>query len=172
MRGDGSDCEPEETGEILINGPGLMRGYWNNEAATDEALVDGWMHTGDIGMLDENRFLYVLDRKKDMIVSGGENIYPREAEDALYLHPSVLEVAVIGGPDARWGEAVKAFVVLRPGEAPREEDLIEHCREHIASYKKPKSVEFIDALPRMANKKIDKKQLRRPYWETPGRNIN
>jgi len=172
VRGDGSDCEPEETGEILIAGPGLMRGYWNNEAATDEALVDGWMHTGDIGMLDENRFLYVLDRKKDMIVSGGENIYPREAEDALYLHPSVLEVAVIGVPDARWGEAVKAFVVLRPGEAPREEDLIEHCREHIASYKKPKSVEFIDALPRMANKKIDKKQLRRPYWETPGLNIN
>ena len=160
VREDGSDCETEERGEILIRGPGLMRGYWNNLPATFAALEGGWMHTGDIGLFDADNFLYVIDRKKDMILSGGENIYPREVEEAIYAHPSVLEVAVVGVPDERWGEAVKAYAVLRPGEQASEAEIIEYCRQHIASYKKPKYVEFIGALPRLPNKKIDKKQLR------------
>ena len=130
------------------------------------------MKSGDIGAFDKDRFLFVLDRKKDMILSGGENIYPREVEEALYAHPAVAEVAVIGVPDSRWGEAVKAFVVVAPGQAADETDLIEHCRKHIASYKKPKSVEFVSALPRLPNKKIDKKLLRAPYWDSRFRQVN
>ena len=149
-----------------------MVGYWNNHPATLDAIEDGWMKSGDIGAFDKDRFLFVLDRKKDMILSGGENIYPREVEEALYAHPAVAEAAVIGIPDSRWGEAVKAFVVLAPGNAANEGDLIEHCRKHIASYKKPKSVEFVSALPRLPNKKIDKKQLRAPYWDGRTRQVN
>jgi acyl-CoA synthetase (AMP-forming)/AMP-acid ligase II len=172
VRPDGSECAPEELGEILISGPGLMRGYWNNHPASHAALEDGWMHTGDMGLFDADRFLYVLDRKKDMILSGGENIYPREVEEALYSHPAVAEAAVIGVPDARWGEAVKAFVVLKAGQRAAEAELIEHCRTQIASYKKPKSVDFIEALPRLPNKKIDKKQLRAPFWQGRDRQVN
>lgn len=172
VRPDGTDCEPEELGEILIIGPGVMRGYWNNHPASFETLEDGWMHTGDIGTLDKDYFLYVLDRKKDMIISGGENIYPREVEEAIYHHPGVLEVAVIGIPDQRWGEAVKAFVVLKPGANVTETEIVEHCRTLIASYKKPKRVIFIDALPRLPNKKIDKKLLRTADWEGYDRQVN
>jgi acyl-CoA synthetase (AMP-forming)/AMP-acid ligase II len=169
---DGSDCEPEEQGEIWVKGPGVMVGYWKNHPATLDAIEDGWMKSGDIGAFDKDRFLFVLDRKKDMILSGGENIYPREVEEALYAHPAVAEAAVIGIPDSRWGESVKAFVVVAPGNAVNEGDLIEHCRKHIASYKKPKSVEFVGALPRLPNKKIDKKQLRAPYWDGRTRQVN
>ena len=116
-RPDGSDCEPEEQGEIWVKGPGVMVGYWNNHPATFDAVEDGWMKSGDIGAFDKDRFLFVLDRKKDMIFSGGENIYPREVEEALYAHPAVAEAAVIGVPDSRWGESVKAFVVVAPGSA-------------------------------------------------------
>ncbi len=165
VRPDGSDCDVDEQGEILIKGPGVMVGYWNNHPATFAALEDGWMRSGDIGAFDKDRFLFVLDRKKDMILSGGENIYPREVEEALFHHPAVKEVAVIGIPDDRWGESVKAFVVAAPGLSVTEADLIEHCRGYIASYKKPKSVVFIDTLPRLPNKKIDKKQLRAPFWK-------
>jgi acyl-CoA synthetase (AMP-forming)/AMP-acid ligase II len=172
VRPDGSDCEPEEQGEIWVKGPGVMAGYWNNHPATLDAIEDGWMKSGDIGTFDKDRFLFVLDRKKDMILSGGENIYPREVEEALYAHPAVAEVAVIGVPDSRWGESVKAFVVVAPDNAVNESDLIEHCRKHIASYKKPKSVEFVCALPRLPNKKIDKKQLRAPYWDGRTRQVN
>ncbi|MCW5770089.1 MAG: long-chain-fatty-acid--CoA ligase [Rhodospirillaceae bacterium] len=172
VRDDGGDCAPEELGEVLISGPGLMRGYWNNHPATLAAIEDGWMHTGDVGTFDKDRFLYVLDRKKDMIISGGENIYPREVEEAIYAHPAVAEVAVVGVPDERWGEAVKAFVVLKAGGAATEAEIVEHCRTLIASYKKPKSVDFIDALPRLPNKKIDKKQLRAPFWSGRERNVN
>ena len=149
-----------------------MQGYWNNSAATLEALEDGWMHTGDVGYFDEGYFLFVADRKKDMIVSGGENIYPREVEEALYAHPGVAEAAVIGIPDDRWGESVRAVVATHPGASPSAEELIEHCRTLIASYKKPKSVVFIDALPRLPNQKIDKKSLREPYWANRDRQIN
>lgn len=172
VRPDGTDCKPEEQGEIWIKGPGVMVGYWNNHPATFDAVEDGWMKSGDIGAFDKDRFLFVLDRKKDMILSGGENIYPREVEEALYAHPAVAEAAVIGVPDSRWGESVKAFVVVAPGSAVGEAELIEHCRKHIASYKKPKSVEFLGSLPRLPNKKIDKKQLRLPYWDGRTRQVN
>ncbi|MBS8224674.1 long-chain-fatty-acid--CoA ligase [Vannielia litorea] len=168
----GRDLPIGEMGEILIAGPSMMRGYWNNEAATRQALKGGWMHSGDVGSLDGEGFLTILDRKKDMIVSGGENIYPREVEEALYLHPAVAEAAVIGIPDERWGEAVKAFVVLKPGAEAGERDLVEHCRAHIASYKKPKSISFLAELPRLPNKKIDKKALREPFWKGRSRNVN
>ena len=168
VRPDGSDCEVDEQGEILIKGPGVLVGYWNNHVATFEALEDGWLRSGDIGAFDKDRFLFVLDRKKDMILSGGENIYPREVEEALFHHPAVKEVAVIGIPDDRWGESVKAFVVTSPDRSVTEAELIEHCRGYIASYKKPKSVDFVDALPRLPNKKIDKKQLRAPFWTGRG----
>jgi acyl-CoA synthetase (AMP-forming)/AMP-acid ligase II len=172
LREDGTDCEPEELGEILIAGPGVMRGYWNNHPATFAALEDGWMHTGDVGTFDKDKFLYVLDRKKDMIISGGENIYPREVEEAIYHHPDVAEVAVVGTPDSRWGESVKAFVVRKHGAKVSEDEIIAHCRTLIASYKKPKHVVFIDALPRLPNKKIDKKQLRAADWAGRERQVN
>jgi acyl-CoA synthetase (AMP-forming)/AMP-acid ligase II len=170
-RPDGTDCAPEEPGEILVKGPGVMRGYWNNHPASVETLEDGWLHSGDVGFLDADNYLFVIDRKKDMIVSGGENIYPREVEEAIYFHPAVEEVAVIGVPDPRWGEAVKAFVVTKAGAGVTADEIIEHCRKHIASYKKPKSVEFLAELPRLPNKKIDKKQLRAPFWDGQSRHV-
>jgi acyl-CoA synthetase (AMP-forming)/AMP-acid ligase II len=172
VRSDGTDCEIGEEGEILIKGPGVMLGYWNNHPASIAAVEDGWMHSGDIGRFDDDRFLFVLDRKKDMIVSGGENIYPREVEEALAMHPAISDAAVIGVPDERWGESVKAFVVLASGASANEAEIIEFCRQSIASYKKPKSVEFVASLPRLPNKKIDKKELRKPYWQGKDRNIN
>jgi acyl-CoA synthetase (AMP-forming)/AMP-acid ligase II len=171
-RPDGSDCAPEEIGDILIRGPSLMSGYWNNSAATVEALRDGWMHTGDVGFFDSECFLFIVDRKKDMIVSGGENIYSREVEEALLTHPSVLQAAVIGVPDSHWGESVKACVVLRPACAASEDELIQHCRNLIASYKKPRSIDFLEALPRLFNGKTDKKQLRASYWQGEGRQVS
>ena len=128
--------------------------------ATVEAIRDGWYHTGDIGVLDDENFLYLVDRKKDMIISGGENIYSREVEEALASHPAVMDAAVIGVPDPKWVEAVKAIVVLRPGSRLDEASLIAHCRTLIASYKCPKAVEFVSELPRMATGKINKVALR------------
>jgi acyl-CoA synthetase (AMP-forming)/AMP-acid ligase II len=163
VRADGSECATAEIGEILIRGPSLMTGYWNNPGITAEALRGGWMHTGDMGFFDEECFLFVADRKKDMIVSGGENIYSREVEEVLVTHPAVEHAAVIGVPDPRWGESVKACVVLRAGHRASEAELIEHCRSRIASYKKPRSIDFVEALPRLFNGKVDKKQLRLSY---------
>ena len=165
-------ARPSEIGEILIRGPSLMTGYWNNSAATVETLRDGWMHTGDVGFFDAEAFLFVVDRKKDMIISGGENIYSWEVEEALLTHPAVAEAAVIGVPDARWGESVKACIVLRPAAPPTEDELIEHCRTLIASYKKPSSIDFVDSLPRLFNGKIDKKQLRARYWQGQERQVS
>jgi acyl-CoA synthetase (AMP-forming)/AMP-acid ligase II len=168
VRSDGAEAAIGEVGEILIRGPGLMNGYWNNTAATRSALHGGWMHTGDLGYLDADNFIFVVDRKKDMIISGGENIYSWEVEEALRSHPSVAEAAVIGVPDAEWGESVKAFVVTREDMRASAEDLITHCRSLIASYKKPRTVEFVEALPRSFNGKIDKKALRAPFWAQEG----
>jgi acyl-CoA synthetase (AMP-forming)/AMP-acid ligase II len=167
-RPDGTDAATGEIGEILVRGPGLMNGYWNNTAATVSTLRDGWMHTGDLGYLDADNFIFVVDRKKDMIISGGENIYSWEVEEALRSHPSVAEAAVIGVPDTEWGESVKAFVVARAGAGASADDLIGHCRSLIASYKKPRTVEFVEALPRSFNGKIDKKALRAPFWPQAG----
>lgn len=164
-RDDGSECAEGEIGEICMRSAVVMQGYWNNPEATKQALGDGWMHSGDLGYFDDEGFLFVVDRKKDMIISGGENIYSREVEETLMLHPAVLEACVIGVPDDKWGESVKAFVALRPGVAATETELVEHCKASIASYKKPKSIEFMPALPRISStNKIDKKKLREPFW--------
>lgn len=147
-------------GEIVCRGPNVMKGYFNRPDDTREVLRDGWLHTGDIGYRDEEGYFYIVDRKKDMVVSGGENIYPREIEEILFRHPDISDVAVIGIPDPFWGESVKAFVVRRPDSSLDERGVIEHCKSRLASYKKPKAVEFIDEIPRNAAGKALKKVLR------------
>jgi len=162
---DGSRCATGEVGEIVVGGPRVMAGYWNKPKHTSEALRNGWYHTGDVGYLDEEQRLFVVDRKKDMIISGGENVYSVEVENILSLHPAVREVAVIGVPDERWGEAVKAIIVLNEGASASAEDLIRFCEGRIASYKIPKSVAFSnDLLPKTGPGKIAKRRLRDPYW--------
>jgi acyl-CoA synthetase (AMP-forming)/AMP-acid ligase II len=164
VRADGTACDVGETGEILIRSDAVMAGYWNNGPATNDTLRDGWVHTGDLGMRDAEDFIFVVDRKKDMIVSGGENIYSREVENALMSHPAVQEAAVVGAPDDRWGETVFAFVVLRDAMVASEDDIIAHVRSLIAGYKRPRSVRFIAALPKLPNGKVEKFKLREPLW--------
>ena len=172
VRDDGSICETGETGEIIFRSPTAMTGYWNKSTMTAEILRDGWLHTQDLGFVDDAGFVFVVDRKKDMIISGGENIYSWEVEEALRAHPAVAEVAVIAVPDKQWGESVKACVQLRPGSAATADALIEHTRTLIASYKKPKSIDFVESLPRLFNGKIDKKALRAPYWANQERQVS
>jgi acyl-CoA synthetase (AMP-forming)/AMP-acid ligase II len=171
-RPDRTEAKVGEIGEVLIRTPALMKGYWNNPAASAEALRGGFMHTQDLGYVDDDGFLFIVDRMKDMIISGGENIYSWEVEEALRHHPAVAEVAVIAVPDPQWGEAVKACVVLRDGAGVSADDLIEYCRARIASYKKPRGVDFRDALPRLFNGKIDKKALRAQYWQGHERQVS
>jgi acyl-CoA synthetase (AMP-forming)/AMP-acid ligase II len=149
-----------------------MKGYWRLPEATAAVIRDGWLFTGDAGYFDEEGYLYIHDRVKDMVVSGGENIYPAEVENAIYGHPAIVDVAVIGVPDARWGEAVKAIVVRTPGVDIAEAEIIAYARERIARYKAPKSVDFVDALPRNPSGKILKRVLRAPYWEGFDRQVN
>jgi acyl-CoA synthetase (AMP-forming)/AMP-acid ligase II len=160
-----------ERGEICLRGPTVMKGYWERPEATAEAVRGGWLHTGDIGYLDERGYLYVVDRKKDMVISGGMNIYPREVEEVLQRHPAVFECSVFGVPDPTWGEAVRAVVVLREGHTATEADLIEHCRANLASFKKPRVVEFTAKLPKSAYGKILKRELRDEHWREQGRDI-
>jgi len=162
---------PGVTGQIVARGPTVMREYWNRPAETAEALRGGWMHTGDIGRLDADGYLYVLDRIKDMICSGGENIYPRTIEAVLYTHPAVADAAVIGVPDEQWGETVKALVVLRPGSSASQEQIIEFCGGRLAGFQRPRSVAFVDALPRNASGKVLKHVLREPYWSGRQRRV-
>jgi acyl-CoA synthetase (AMP-forming)/AMP-acid ligase II len=150
-------------GEICFKSPQNMLGYWNNSAATIEALRNGWLHTGDMGYVDEDGFVYLADRKKDMIVSGGENVYSREVEEALMSHPGVVDAAVFGVPDSRWGEAVKAVVVGKQGVPIEAVELMAHCRQFIAGYKCPKSIDFVNELPRLPSGKINKVNLRSRY---------
>ena len=161
----GDDVSVGEVGEIVARSDRMMKGYWRMPEATAEAIEDGWLHTGDVGRMDEDGYIYLVDRKKDMIISGGENIYSREVEEVLYMHPAVLEAAVVGVPDEKWGESVKALVVLRPGAEASEEEIIEFCKGHMASYKKPRSVEFWDDFPRTGSGKIRKSEIRESYWE-------
>lgn len=149
-----------ETGEIVVKSDHVMRGYWKNEEATKEKIVDGWLHTGDMAKTDEEGFIYIVDRKNDLIISGGFNIYPRDVEEVLYTHPSVAEAAVIGVPDDHWVEAVKAFVVLKEGAHLTQADLIDFCKQNIARMKAPKSVKFVRSLPKNAHGKIAKKELK------------
>jgi len=168
---DGRELPRGEPGEILARGPSIMRGYWNQPESSAQALRDGWMHSGDVGSMDEDGFVHVIDRLKDMIVSGGENIYSTEVENVLSRHPSVAQCAVIGVPDERWGERVHAVVVRHPGSDVDAETLMEHCKRLIAGYKCPRSFEFRDTLPMSAAGKLLKKDLRAPYWEGRGRGI-
>jgi acyl-CoA synthetase (AMP-forming)/AMP-acid ligase II len=161
----GSTLPPGETGEVICRGGQVMNGYWKLPEASAEVLRDGWLHSGDAGYLDEDGYLYIVDRIKDMIVSGGENIYSAEVEAALSAHSAVKETAVIAVPDDHWGEVPKAFVVVEPGTVVTEKDVIEFVRERIAHYKAPKSVEFVDSLPRNASGKVLKRELRAPYWK-------
>jgi long-chain acyl-CoA synthetase len=163
---------PGEVGEIAYRGAGVMAGYWNRPEATAEAIRDGWFFTGDAGTMDERGFVYIKDRIKDMIISGGENVYPIEVETVLAGHPDVADVAVFGVPDDRWGETVKAAVVRKPGSTLAEEELIEWSRDRLAGFKRPRSVDFIDAIPRNPSGKILKRELRAPYWQGAGRQVH
>ncbi len=172
MDDDGRLLPPGEIGEIVIQSEQVMKAYWKNPEATAETLKGGWLHTRDVGYMDEDEYIFLVDRKGDMIVSGGFNIYPREVEDVLYSHPAVLEAAVFGIPDEKWGESVKAAVSLRKGMSATEEEIIEHCRKHLAGYKKPKSVDFMKELPKSPFGKIWRRKLKEPYWAGRGRMIS
>ncbi|APW71653.1 MULTISPECIES: long-chain-fatty-acid--CoA ligase [Sphingopyxis] len=165
LDGEGRPLGDGEIGEIAIRGDIVMKEYWNRPEATAETVVDGWLHTGDVGYRDADGYYFVHDRIKDMIVSGGENVYPAEVESAIMGCPGVADVAVIGVPDARWGEAVKALIVPAPGAEVAADDVIAWARERIAAYKAPKSVDIIDALPRNPSGKVLRRELRAPYWE-------
>ncbi len=156
----GDDLPPNDVGEILVRSRSVISGYWRMLEATREAIRDGWFHTGDLGYLDADRYLFLVDRKKDMVVSGGVNIYTKEIEAVLYQHPAVLEAAIIGLPDETWGESVTAVVALRPGMTVSEPALIEYCRGALASYKKPRAVHFLPELPKNPSGKILKRELR------------
>ena len=169
---DGTEAPPETLGEIVVRSSMLMNGYLNNPQATAAVLKDGWMHTGDAGTMDEDGFLYVADRIKDMIVTGGENVYSIEVERVLFTHPAVREAAVIGVPSAQWGESVHAVIVPRDGMTVTEAELDAHCRAHIGGYKVPRSYEFrTDPLPVTPVGKVRKNVLRDPHWAGQDRKI-
>ena len=149
-----------QVGEIMVKGDTVTPGYWNLPEETEKAFKDGWLYTGDLAVVNEEEYVTIVDRKKDMIITGGENVYSTEVENVLYTHPAVLEAAVIGVPDPKWGEAVRACVVLKPGKTATQEELIAFCKINLAHYKAPKSVEFLDALPRTGSGKIYKKGLK------------
>ena len=166
------DLPANEIGEVVVRGDSVMQGYWNRADATAKTLRNGWLHTGDLGYRDNDNYLFIVDRKIDLIVSGGENVYPVEVENTISAHPKVLEVAVIGVPDPAWGEAVKAIVVKRDGVQLSEADIIEFCRGKIARFKTPKSIEFAASLPRTPSGKVMKLELRKPYWLDKPRGVN
>jgi acyl-CoA synthetase (AMP-forming)/AMP-acid ligase II len=160
---EGQDVPAETVGEIIVRSRRIMSEYWRRPEETAVAIEDGWLHTGDLGYYDEEGYVYIVDRKKDMIITGGENVFPKEVEEVLYRHPAVLEAAVIGVPDAYWVERVHAVIALRKDVQVTEQEIINFCREHIAKYKAPKSVEFVDDLPKNPQGKILKKVLRAKY---------
>jgi acyl-CoA synthetase (AMP-forming)/AMP-acid ligase II len=169
---EGREAPPGEVGEVRIRGPVVMKGYWKQPDASAASVRDDWMLTGDAAYMDDDGYVFIYDRVKDLIVTGGENVYPAEVENALFGHPAIADAAVIGVPDEKWGEAVKAFVVARPG-APRDAaDIIAWVRAQIAHYKAPKSVDFVDAIPRTVTGKILRRQLRDPFWEGRARKVN
>lgn len=159
----GVDLGPGQEGEVLIRGPQVMKGYWGRPAETEAVLKEGWLYTGDIGKVDENGFLYIVDRKKDLVISSGFNVYPREIDEVFYQHPAVLEACAIGVPDEYRGEAIKVYVVKRPGLEVSEQELMNHCRERLAAYKRPREVQFVDSLPKSIIGKVLRKELRALY---------
>ena len=156
---EGNEVPPRTIGEISVKGPNVMKEYYKNPEATAETIRDGWLHTGDLGYLDEDGCLYIVDRKKEMIIRGGMNVYPKEIEEVLYRHPAVLEAAIVGLPDKMWGEEIAAFVVLKPGQQLKRRDLVVYCKQNVASYKCPRKVFFVEQLPKTATGKIQKNRI-------------
>ena len=161
-----------ETGEIAVKGKHVMMGYWKNPELTEKALRGGWYYAGDMGYLDEEEYLFLVDRKADMIVTGGENVYPKEVEDVLYEHPDVSMAAVVSAPDKKWGERVQAVVVLKKGQTATEEELISFCKKKLGGYKCPKSIEFWESIPTTTVGKILRKDVKRKFWEGYDRSIS
>lgn len=166
------DLPQGEVGEIIMRSKCIMKGYWNNPNATTEAVVDNWFHTGDAGYLDADGYVFIHDRVKDMIISGGENVYPAEVENALFAHDAVADAAVVGVPDEKWGEAVKGIVVLKPGVEASEGDIIAHTKTLIAGFKCPKSIDYAEVLPRNPSGKVLRRELRAPYWQGKERQVS
>ena len=169
---DGRPVPSDVMGEIAVRGPQVMRGYWKLPDATDEALRGGWLHTGDAGLLDADGYLYIRDRLKDVIITGGVNVYPRMVEHVLLEHPAVSEVAVIGVPDRHWGERVHAVVVRRPGVETSEQELVDFCRGRLGHFQCPRAIEFTESLPRTASGKILKRALRDRHWAGRERKVS
>jgi acyl-CoA synthetase (AMP-forming)/AMP-acid ligase II len=168
----GARIKISDSGEVLARSNVVLEGYWENPEATADALEGGWFHTGDGGSVDDEGYVVISDRRKDVIITGGENVSSIEVEDCLFSHPAVAEVAVIGVPSEKWGETIKALVVLADGATVGEADLIAHCKQRLAGYKAPTSVEFRESIPRTATGKIQKYKLREPYWSGHDRKVN
>jgi len=169
----GQPVQGDAIGEICVRGPDVFAGYWRAPALTQEVLgEDGWLRTGDLARVDEEGYIHIVDRKKEMLVSGGFNVYPREVESVLAQHPAVYEACVIGVPDAHWGEAVKAVVVLRDGQSADAQALMDFCEGRMAGFKRPRSIDFVTALPRNSNGKLSRKDVREPYWQGQQRRVN
>ena len=171
-RGEEIKRDEIEVGEIIVKGDIVTKGYWKLPEETAKSIKDGWLYTGDMAVMDEEGYVTIVDRKKDMILTGGENVYSTEVENILYMHPAILECAVVGVPDEKWGEAVKGIVVLKPSQKATSQEIIQFCKDRIAHYKAPKSIDFIDALPRTGSGKIHKKGLRDPYWTGYGKKVH
>ncbi|MBK5351548.1 AMP-binding protein [Pseudomonas sp. TH41] len=165
------DIKPGEIGEIVVKGADIMKGYWQAPELTAEVMRDGFYLTGDLATVDELGYVFIVDRKKEMIISGGFNVYPTEVEQVLYSLPQIFEAAVVGVPDPQWGEAIKAVVVLKPGASLDQEQIIEYCAQHLAGFKKPRSVDFIDELPKNPNGKVVRRLVRDEYWKNSDRKI-
>ncbi|MNZ88420.1 Long-chain-fatty-acid--CoA ligase [compost metagenome] len=165
------DIQPGEIGEIVVKGDDIMKGYWQAPELTAEVMKDGYYLTGDLATVDELGYVFIVDRKKEMIISGGFNIYPSEVEQVLYQMQEVFEAAVVGVPDEQWGEAVKAVVVLKPGARLDESQVMAYCAEHLAGFKKPRSVDFINELPKNPNGKVVRRVVRDGYWKNSQRKI-
>ncbi|WP_434458507.1 AMP-binding protein [Stutzerimonas urumqiensis] len=165
------DVRPGEIGEIVVKGPDIMKGYWQAPELTAEVMRDGYYLTGDLATVDEHGYVFIVDRKKEMIISGGFNVYPSEVEQVLYRLPEVFEAAVVGVPDEQWGEAVRAVVVLKPGATLSEAEVIEHCGRELAGFKKPRGVDFVSELPKNPNGKVVRRLVREPYWQHSERRI-
>jgi acyl-CoA synthetase (AMP-forming)/AMP-acid ligase II len=168
---EGRDASPGETGEIITRSEATMIGYWRLPEQTAQKLKDGWLHTGDMGFFDQDGYVYIVDRRDDLIISGGKNIYPREVEEVLYQHPAIREAVVVGVPHEYWGEAVKAVISLHQGAEVSQEAIIRFCGERMASYKKPKSVEMWEELPKGSSGKILRRKVREEYWKGLDRKI-
>jgi fatty-acyl-CoA synthase len=164
-KGEEIKADEKEVGEIIVKGDIVTKGYWKLPDETVKAIRDGWLYTGDMAVIDGEGYVTIVDRKKDMILTGGENVYSTEVENILYMHPAILECAVVGVPDEKWGEAVRAIVVLKPGQKATDQEIIQFCKDRIAHYKAPKSIDFMDVLPKTGSGKIQKRELRNTYWE-------